>query len=100
MSKKNQYEVYDDRVLVSPDKAEEKSAGGIIIPDTAKEKPASGTVVAVGPGKYEKGNLVPVAQKVDDHILYGRYAGTEVQLDGKTYLLIRSSDCMMKVPKN
>ena len=83
-TKKVNYELYDDRVLVKPAAAEEKSAGGIIIPDTAKEKPQKGIVVAAGPGKFaeQTGTLIPVKQKVGDVILYGKYAGTEINIEG------------------
>lgn len=93
------YELYDDRVLVKPAAAEEKSAGGIIIPDTAKEKPQKGTVVAIGSGKYaeQTGAIIPVKQKVGDTILYGKYAGTEITLDGEDFLIMRSSDILMKM---
>ena len=77
-----------DRVLVEPAAAEEKTAGGIIIPDTAKEKPQKGTVVAVGNGKPEE----PMTVKVGDHVLYGKYAGTELNIEGKDYLIMRESD--------
>ena len=100
MAKKVNYELYDDRVLVKPAAAEEKTAGGIIIPDTAKEKPQKGTVVAVGPGKYaeQTGNLIPLKQKIGDKILYGKYAGTEISVDGEDYFIMRASDILMKVP--
>jgi chaperonin GroES len=77
-----------DRVLVEPAAAEEKTASGIIIPDTAKEKPQKGTVVAVGPGKKDE----PTTVKVGNTVLYGKYSGTEVQVDGKDYLIMRESD--------
>jgi len=77
-----------DRVLVEPTPAENKTASGIIIPDTAKEKPMRGTVVAAGPGKPEE----PVTVKVGDVVLYGKYAGTELTVDGKDYLIMRESD--------
>jgi len=77
-----------DRVLIEPAAAEEKTAGGIIIPDTAKEKPQKGTVVAVGPGKKDE----PMTVKVGEEVLYGKYAGTEITLDGKNYLIMRESD--------
>jgi chaperonin GroES len=77
-----------DRVLVEPAAAEEKTAGGIIIPDTAKEKPMKGTVVAVGTGKKDE----PITVKVGDMVLYGKYAGTELSVDGKDYLIMRESD--------
>ena len=78
----------EDRILVEPAAAEEKTASGIIIPDTAKEKPQEGTVVAVGEGTSEK----PVSVKVGDKILYGKYSGTEISLDGVEYLIMRNSD--------
>jgi chaperonin GroES len=77
-----------DRVLIKPAKAEEKTAGGIIIPDTAKEKPQKGLVVAVGKGKKDE----PMTVKVGDTVLYGKYSGTEITLDGKDYLIMRESD--------
>jgi chaperonin GroES len=77
-----------DRVLVQPAEAEEKTASGIIIPDTAKEKPMRGTVVAAGPGKKDE----PTTVKVGDTVLYGKYSGTEIQVDGKDYLMMRESD--------
>lgn len=77
-----------DRVLVEPAQAEEKTIGGIIIPDTAKEKPQKGTIVAVGPGKKDE----PMTVKEGDTVLYGKYAGTEITLDGKDYLIMRESD--------
>ncbi|HET6243254.1 MAG: co-chaperone GroES [Bacteroidetes bacterium] len=77
-----------DRVLVEVAPAEEKTASGIIIPDTAKEKPQKGKVVAVGGGKKDE----PLTVKVGDEILYGKYAGTEVNVEGKEYLIMRESD--------
>lgn len=77
-----------DRVLVEPMPAENKTASGIIIPDTAKEKPMKGTVVAAGPGKVDE----PMTVKVGDMVLYGKYAGTELSVDGKDYLIMRESD--------
>ena len=77
-----------DRVLIQPAAAEQKTAGGIIIPDTAKEKPQRGTVVAVGPGKKDE----PLTVKVGDVVLYGKYAGTEISVDGNDYLIMRESD--------
>lgn len=81
-----------DRVLVQADNAEEKTASGIIIPDSAKEKPQRGTVVAVGPGKVENGTKVEMSVKAGDKVLYGKYAGTEVNVDGEEYLIMRESD--------
>jgi len=77
-----------DRVLVEPAKAEEKTIGGIIIPDTAKEKPQKGTIVAVGPGKKDE----PMTVKEGDTVLYGKYAGTEITVEGTDYLIMRESD--------
>ncbi|GAA5028132.1 10 kDa chaperonin [Marivirga lumbricoides] len=77
-----------DRVLVEPAAAEEKTASGIIIPDTAKEKPQRGNVVAVGTGKPDE----PITVKVGDSVLYGKYAGTEITVEGKEYLIMRESD--------
>lgn len=77
-----------DRVVIEPAQAEEKTAGGIIIPDTAKEKPQRGTVVAVGPGKKDE----PTTVKVGDTVLYGKYAGTEISVEGKEFLIMRESD--------
>lgn len=82
-----------DRVVVKPAEAEEKTAGGIILPDTAKEKPIEGTVVAVGPGKTsDDGKLIKPEVKVGDRVLYGKYSGTEVTIDGEEYLIMRESD--------
>jgi chaperonin GroES len=78
----------EDRVLVEPAPAEEKTASGIIIPDTAKEKPQKGKVIAVGEGLKDK----PVTVKPGEQILYGKYAGTEITIDGKDYLIMRNSD--------
>lgn len=77
-----------DRVLVKPADAETKTAGGIIIPDSAKEKPQRGTVVAAGPGKKDE----PTSVKKGDTILYGKYSGTEIQIEGEDYLIMRESD--------
>jgi chaperonin GroES len=77
-----------DRVLVEPAEAETKTAGGIIIPDTAKEKPQRGTVIAVGKGKKDE----PMTVKVGDTILYGKYSGTEISIEGNDYLIMKESD--------
>ncbi|HEX2963321.1 MAG TPA: co-chaperone GroES [Ignavibacteriales bacterium] len=82
-----------DRVVVKPMAAEEKTKGGIILPDTAKEKPIEGTVVAVGQGKVsEEGKVTALTVKVGDTVLYGKYSGTEVSIDGEEYLIMRESD--------
>ena len=77
-----------DRVLVEAAQAEEKTAGGIIIPDTAKEKPQRGKVIAVGSGKKDE----PLTVKIGDNVLYGKYSGTEINIEGKEYLIMRESD--------
>ncbi len=79
-----------DRVLILPNPAEEKTAGGLFIPDTAKEKPLAGKVIAVGPGTSE----VKMEVKEGDQVLYGKYAGTEVTVDGTDYLIMRQNDIM------
>ena len=84
-----------DRVVVKRIEAEEKSVGGIIIPDTAKEKPQQGEVVAVGPGgRDEAGKLIPIDVKAGDRILFGKWSGTEVKIDGVEYLIMKESDIM------
>ncbi len=96
---KETFELFDDRVLVKPNAAEEKSAGGIIIPDTAKEKPQKGKVIAVGKGKYaeQTGNLIPMQVKAGDTVMYGKYGGTEISINGQEYLIMRASDILMKI---
>jgi chaperonin GroES len=83
------------RVVVRRIDAEEKTSGGIIIPDTAKEKPQQGEVIAVGPGgRDETGKLIPIDLKVGDHVLFGKWSGTEVKLEGVEYLIMKESDIM------
>lgn len=92
MSKMNLHPLAD-RVIIKPSEAEEKTKGGIILPDTAKEKPIEGTVVAVGPGKVtEDGKTVTLTVKTGDKVLYGKYSGTEVTVEGVDYLIMRESD--------
>jgi chaperonin GroES len=84
-----------DRVVVKRIEAEEKSSGGIIIPDTAKEKPQQGEVIAVGPGgRDEAGKLIPMDVQVGDRVLFGKWSGTEVKIDGDEYLIMKESDIM------
>lgn len=84
-----------DRILVKPLEAEEKTKGGIILPDTAKEKPQEGRVVAVGKGKVlEDGKVQPLEVKPGDRILYGKYAGTEIKIEGEEHLIIREEDVL------
>ena len=82
-----------DRIIVKTSQPEEVTKGGIIIPDTAKEKPQEGEIVAVGQGKLtEDGKLIPLQVKVGDKVLYGKYAGTEVAVDGEEYMMMREAD--------
>lgn len=84
-----------DRVVVEPAPADEKTLGGIILPDTAQEKPQQGTVAAVGEGKYsDAGSLVKMTVKVGDVVLYGKYSGSEVSVEGTDYLIMRESDIL------
>jgi chaperonin GroES len=84
-----------DRLVVRRIDSEEKTTGGIIIPDTAKEKPQEGEVVAVGPGaRNEKGELVPLELKAGDHVLFGKWSGTEVKIDGEDLLIMKESDVL------
>lgn len=84
-----------DRILVKPLEAEEKTKGGIIIPDNAKEKPQKGEVIAVGPGKIsDNGQKIAMELKKGDKVLYGKYSGTEVTVDGQEYLIVKESDVL------
>jgi chaperonin GroES len=92
---KTKFRPLHDRVVVKRVEAEEKSKGGIIIPDTAKEKPQQGEVVAVGPGgRDENGKLIPMDLKAGDRVLFGKWSGTEVKLDGEELLIMKESDIM------
>lgn len=90
MSNKLNVTPLHDRVIVKPAAAEEKTAGGIIIPDTAKEKPQRGTIVAAGTGKKDE----PMTVKIGDKVLYGKYAGTEINIEGEDLLIMRESDLL------
>jgi chaperonin GroES len=83
-----------DRVVVKPLEEAEQMRGGLYIPDTAKEKPQQGEILAVGPGRYEDGKRIPPDVKVGDRVLYGKYSGTEVTLDGEQVLILRESDVL------
>jgi len=91
----------DDRIVVRPNEAEERTASGLVIPDTAKEKPQQGQVLAVGPGRRadSTGELVPLDIKVGDTVLYSKYGGTEVTVDGEDLLVLASRDVLAKVAK-
>ncbi|HNZ67609.1 MAG: co-chaperone GroES [Planctomycetes bacterium] len=87
----------DDRLIVEIEAAEAKTAGGIVLPETAKEKPQRGTILAVGPGKLlENGERVAMILKEKDKIIFGKYAGTEVKIDGKEYKILRESEVLAK----
>jgi len=90
----------EDRIAVRPVEEEvQTSAGGIIIPDTAKEKPQEGEVVAVGPGRFEDGERVPMDVSVGDRIIYSKYGGTEVKVEGQDYLILTARDVLAKIGK-
>jgi chaperonin GroES len=90
----------DDRVLVKQSEAEEKTAGGIVLPDTVREKPQRGKVVATGPGKLlDSGKRADMSVKKGDQIYYGKYAGTEVKIDGENYVILRESDVLAVIEK-
>ena len=91
----------DDRIVVRPSEAEEKTASGLVIPDTAKEKPQQGEVLAVGPGRRtdNTGDLVPLDIKVGDTVVYSKYGGTEITIDGEDLLILTSRDVLAKVGK-
>ena len=92
---KTKFRPLHDRVVVKRIEAEEKTAGGIIIPDTAREKPQQGQVIAAGPGgRDEAGKLIPIDLQVGDRVLFGKWSGTEVKLDGEELLIMKESDIM------
>lgn len=84
----------EDRVILEVNEDTQQTAGGIFIPDSAKEKPQQATVVAVGPGKYEQGHLVPLAVKAGQRVLFSKYAGNDVKVEGKEYKIVRQSDIL------
>ena len=87
----------EDRVVVAPDDEAETMRGGLYIPDTAKEKPTQGRVIAVGAGRFEKGTRIPMEVKVGDKVLYGKYTGTNITLDGEEVFIIKASDILAKL---
>jgi|SRR5687768_3639291 chaperonin GroES len=92
-------EPLDDRVVVKPAEEEETTISGIVIPDTAKEKPQEGEVVAVGPGRFEDGARVPMDVNVGDRVLYSKYGGTEVKIEGEEHLVLSARDILAIVKK-
>ncbi len=90
----------EDRIVVKPKEAEEKTAGGIVLPDTAREKPLMGTVIAVGPGKLlDNGSRAAMSVKPDEVVLYGRYGGSDIEVDGVEYKILRESEVLGIVEK-
>src|SRR5207249_8197518 len=87
----------EDRVVILPDEEGETMRGGLYIPDTAKEKPTQGEVIAVGAGRIEKGTRIPVDVKVGDKVLYGKYSGTNITLDGEEVVILKASDILAKL---
>jgi chaperonin GroES len=92
-------EPLEDRIVVKPAEAEETTVSGIVIPDTAKEKPQEGEVVAVGPGRFEDGTRVPLDVKVGDKVIYSKYGGTEITVEGDDYLILSARDVLAVVKK-
>jgi len=92
-------EPLEDRIVVKPGEAEETTVSGIVIPDTAKEKPQEGEVVAVGPGRFEEGSRVPLDVKVGDKVIYSKYGGTEITVEGDDYLILSARDVLAVVKK-
>ncbi|MGZ3302388.1 MAG: co-chaperone GroES [Isosphaeraceae bacterium] len=100
MSKEINLKPLDDRVVVEPVEAEEKTAGGIVLPDTAKEKPQRGKVLAVGPGKLlDSGERAEIGVIEGDEVLFGKYSGTEIKVDGEEIKILRESDILAKIVK-
>jgi chaperonin GroES len=89
----------EDRVVVKPSEEEETTASGIVIPDTAKERPQEGEVIAVGPGRFEEGNRIPMDVKVGDKVIYSKYGGTEVKIEGDEYLILSARDVLAIIKK-
>ncbi|MBL8980234.1 MAG: co-chaperone GroES [Gemmatimonadota bacterium] len=87
----------EDRVVIWPDEEGESMRGGLYIPDTAKEKPTQGEVVAVGPGRVEKGDRIPMEVKVGDKVLYGKYSGTNITVDGEEVVIVKASDILARI---
>lgn len=87
----------EDRVVILPSDETESMRGGLYIPDTAKEKPTQGEVIAVGPGRYEKGERVPLDLKVGDTVLYGKYSGTAFTIDGNEVMIVKASEVLAKI---
>src|SRR5207247_2294322 len=99
MAKKFSLQPLEDRVVVKPSEEEETTASGLVIPDTAKERPQEGKVMAMGPGRFEDGQRIPMDVKVGDTIIYSKYGGTEVKIEGEDYLILSARDVLAVVSK-
>jgi chaperonin GroES len=99
MAKKFSLQPLEDRVVVKPTEEEETTASGIVIPDTAKERPQEGEVIAVGPGRFEDGQRIPMDVKAGDKVIYSKYGGTEVKIEGDDYLILSARDVLAVVTK-
>ncbi|HYZ12827.1 MAG TPA: co-chaperone GroES [Actinomycetota bacterium] len=99
MAKQFNLKPLEDRIVVQPSEEEETTTSGIVIPDTAKEKPQEGSVVAVGPGRFEDGNRVPLDVSVGDKVIYSKYGGTEVKVEGEEYLILSARDVLAVLSK-
>ena|SRR5437879_5462826 len=97
--KKFSLQPLEDRVVVKPSEEEETTASGLVIPDTAKERPQEGKVMAMGPGRFEDGQRIPMDVKVGDTIIYSKYGGTEVKIEGEDYLILSARDVLAVVSK-
>lgn len=98
MAKSLKIRTLDDRVVVQPLEAEETTAGGIVLPDSAKEKPQRGTVLAVGPGKLlDSGNRAELSVSIGDEVIYGKYSGSDIEIDGEEYKILRETEILAKV---
>ena len=99
MAKKFSLQPLEDRVVVKPSEEEETTASGLVIPDTAKERPQEGEVIAVGPGRFEEGNRIPMDVSVGDKVIYSKYGGTEVKIEGEDYMILSARDVLAVVSK-
>jgi chaperonin GroES len=99
MAKEFSLKPLEDRIVVKPSEGEETTSSGLVIPDTAKEKPQEGSVVAVGPGRFEDGTRVPLDVGVGDKVIYSKYGGTEVKVEGEEYLILSARDVLAVVGK-
>jgi chaperonin GroES len=99
MAKQFSLKPLEDRIVVKPSEEEETTSSGIVIPDTAKEKPQEGSVVAVGPGRFEEGSRVPLDVAVGDKVIYSKYGGTEVKVEGEEHLILSARDVLAVISK-